>query len=239
MPDFWGSSDYTYSGHNPTHTHILVRPCVPRWRVENVDTNLIAHVCPWSTLPEPEQQGGLWRTIRTFLWMEGCLTPRALPAGWGANGSLKGQPRPRAVNVEVWNSPGLRRLFDKASYQERVYMILFRPQASLPAQRQSHAAEHSGPCPLIWPFLPVLPWTFSRAHSWPFACWPCFQHMTVSSSPACLSHLELVDYRPSPGPWGINRSKKISSCFPHLELIQTLWAEAHLAKGSASLKQWL
>lgn len=53
MPDFWGSSDYTYSGHNPTSTRMLVRPCVPRWGVENVAINLITHAFPWLTVPKP------------------------------------------------------------------------------------------------------------------------------------------------------------------------------------------
>lgn len=64
----------------------------------------------------------------------------------------------------------------------------------------------------------------------------------LSSSPACLSHLELVDSSPSQGSWGINSSRKISACFPHLKLIQTLWAKAHqrpLSRGSTSLRRWL
>lgn len=51
--------------------------------------------------------------------------------------------------LEVWNFPELRRLFDKASHQERVRVIVFKLQASLLAQCQSRAAEHSGSCPLI------------------------------------------------------------------------------------------
>lgn len=52
MPGFWDSSAYTYSGHNPTSTRMLVRLCVPRWGVENADTNLITHAFPWLPVPK-------------------------------------------------------------------------------------------------------------------------------------------------------------------------------------------
>lgn len=51
--------------------------------------------------------------------------------------------------LEVWNPSGLQRLLDKASHQQRVLVIFFQPRASLPAQCQARAAEHSGSCPLI------------------------------------------------------------------------------------------
>lgn len=57
MPDFWGSSDYTYSGHNPTSTCMVVRPCVPRWSVENVAANLITHAFPWLPVLKSEIAG--------------------------------------------------------------------------------------------------------------------------------------------------------------------------------------
>lgn len=51
MPNFWDSSDHTYSGHNPKSTCMVVRPGVPRQGVENVGANLITHAFPWLTFP--------------------------------------------------------------------------------------------------------------------------------------------------------------------------------------------
>lgn len=54
---FLGSSDYTYFGHNTTSICVLVRPCVPRWGVENVAANLITCAFPRLTVPKPGTAG--------------------------------------------------------------------------------------------------------------------------------------------------------------------------------------
>lgn len=172
--------------------------------------------------------------------MEGWPEPRALSASWGTNGSWREDPRPWKSYI----SPSCRFGILQGSggplirpHTKRKFMWYYLSCKPPFLSSVSHVLlSTQDPALLSDVSSQSCPGHFHGLTACPLLAG---QRMTASSYPACLSHSELVDCRPSLGPWSINRSRKIAACFPHLKLIWMLWANTQqrpLSKGSAFLR---
>ena len=178
MPDFWGTSDYTYSGHNPTSTHMLVRLCVLRLGVENVDTNLLTHASSWLPLPRPwnsrashlgqSEHRHEWRVFRA----QGLSLPLKLAKGQKAPERRRGQWISCLWRFRILQGRGGS---SRKPHAKRVQVVLLRLQASLPVQCQSVPLSTPDPaffsdmsarsCPEHSPRLTASPWLAGPASS--------------------------------------------------------------------------